>query len=241
MRLNFKKLGLLGILLLGCGRFSFALTAAQIISEARVFLKDQSTSENRQQFSDAQLLAFLNDGQREANVLTWVLQTSTTFTLSGGTTFYAMPTDFLATARVYYKNSKIDQTSYNQLDATSIGWKTASGTPNSYYLDQNNVITYMGFYPAPATSSTGTVIVYYVQQPLELTVTTQVPWNGWNVLLPYHSSLAYYVAFRGYLTLEETEIAQTYSDQWNQSLMAMRQGFNKMPDFNPGFSGRRGP
>ena len=48
---------------------SHGMTASEILSRARVNIADQATAGNRQAFTDAQLLAFLNDGQREANIL----------------------------------------------------------------------------------------------------------------------------------------------------------------------------
>lgn len=223
------------------------LAASDVLARARVYLRDQSTSPNRQQFPDATLLQFLSDGQREANAQNWLIQSSYTFTLTLGTTEYATPSDFMATLRVWYQPPgsaylKIDQTSMDQLDAQSSGWTNASGTPTRYYLDRSNSSNYyLGFYPAPSVaSSTGPVIVYYIQQPLDVTSTSAIPFNGNLILQPYVSALAYYVAYRGFQTVEETELANTYLQYWINFLGLMRQGTTKTPDFNPGFVGQHG-
>lgn len=221
------------------------LSASDILSRARTFIKDQSTAANRQQFSDAQLLQFASDGQREANAQNWLLQSSTTITLVGGTTEYALPSDFMFPNRVWYQqpgqpSSKLPASSMNDLDARTPGWITVSGVPLAYYIDMSTGTVYMGFYPAPTTTSTGPVTVYYVQNPTDLTVTTQVPFNGWLALQPYVSALSYYVAYRAYLTEEETDLASPYLQYWVNFLGLMRQGINRQPDFNPPAGALRG-
>lgn len=223
------------------------LAASDVLARARVYLRDQSTAANRQQFPDATLLQFLSDGQREANAQNWLIQSSYTFTLTQGTTEYATPSDFMATLRVWFQPSgssyiKIDQTSMDQLDAQSAGWTSAAGTPTRYYLDRsNNTNYYLGFYPAPSvTNSTGSVIVYYVQQTADVTSTSAIPFNGNLILQPYTSALAYYVAYRGFQTVEETDLANSYLQYWVVFLGMMRQGTTKTPDFNPGFVGQHG-
>lgn len=215
-----------------------ALTGAEVISRARIYMRDTSSDASRQRFSDSQLLGFLNDGQREANSYAWLLKSSYTFTLSGGTTEYAMPSDFMATWRVEYARKKLDQTSINELDAMSIAWKTASGTPQRYYLYTAST-TVMGFQPAPTVLTTSTVTVYYIQRSQDLTSASQTPFNGWDQLQSYHSALAYYIAYRGLFTVGDTTLAGTYLQEWSAFIEMMRTGMIKMPDYNPGAAGRR--
>ncbi len=223
------------------------LAASDVVSRARTFLKDSQTQPQRQQFTDAQLLQFASDGQREANAVNWLLQSSFTFSLVGGTTEYAMPADFMFPNRVWYQQpgqpyTKLPATSFNDLDARSPGWVTVNGTPLSYYIDMSTGTVYMGLYPAPVTSSTGPITVYYVQNTTDLSASneTAVPFNGWLALQPYTSALAYYVAYRGYLTMEEPELANGYLTYWVNLLGIMRQGLNRQPDFNPPAGALRG-
>lgn len=241
---------LFGIVLLAIVQgtsWSSTLAASDILTRARVYLRDQSTQPNRQQFPDSTLLQFLSDGQREANAQNWVIQSSYTFNLTLGTTEYALPNDFMATLRVWYQPPggsylKLDQTSMDQLDTQSSGWLNVAGTPTRYYLDRSNSSNYyLGFYPAPSVaSSTGPVIVYYVQQTTDITSTSALPFNGNLIMQPYASALAYYVAYRGFQTVEETDLANEYLQYWVNFLAMMRQGTTKTPDFNPGFVGQHG-
>jgi hypothetical protein len=89
-------------------------------------------------------------------------------------------------------------------------------------------------------NSTGTVIVYYVQQPTDITSTSQIPFNGNFIYQPYVSALAYYVAGRGFQTVEEMDLSANYFQLWYGFLQLMHQGMAKTPDFNPGFVGQHG-
>lgn len=239
-----KKLLLGGFLCLGLLRVSYAMTVSDILSRARYFLKDQSASASRQQFTDAVLETYVSDGQREANAYAWLLQQRTSITLVPGTTEYSLPTNFMAMQRVIYKKGsnswiKLDQTSFNQLDADSSGWMSiSSGTPTRYYVYLTTAPV-IGFVPCPNSASTGTVQMDYVITSNDVTTTTETPFNGFAILAPYHSALAYYVVCRAYKQVEEYELAQPFCDEWTQSIATMRSGLLKQPDFNPGFSGRR--
>lgn len=175
------------------------------------------------------------------------MQSSYTFTLVGGTTEYAMPVDFLFANRVWYLQpsqpyQKLPASSMNDLDARTPGWLNVSGVPINYYMDMSTGTVYMGFYPAPTTTSTGPVIVYYVQNTADMTTSNQaaLPFNSWNAMQPYTSALPYYMAYRAYLTLEEDDLANEYLKYWVNFLLIMRQGVNRQPDFNPPAGALRG-
>lgn len=228
-------IGLLGV--------SHAMTASEIISRARIYLKDQSTSASRQAFSDTVLLQYISDGQREANSYAWLLVQRYSITLTAGTTEYALPSDFMASQRLLYTKTgtstpiKLSQTSFNELDANSAGWMNTSGIPRSYYIYLTTAPV-VGFVPAPGTSGAGTAQLDYVANTHDVTATTDTPLNGFAIFTPYHSGLVYYVTCRGYKAIEENALAQPYCDEWNQAIVAMKTGIMKQPDFNPGFSGR---
>lgn len=234
LRKLFALLAFSGSLVAPC----WGQTAADIITRARVLLNDTSSDSTRQRFSDAQLLGFLNDGQREAVAFSWVLKSSYTLTLVSGTTEYALPSDFVATWRVLYRDKKLDQTSLPELDANTVGWRNVAGIPQKYYI-YLGATTNIGFYPAPSTGSAGTVVVYYYQQPADLTTTSETPWNGWALLTPYQSGLVYYIAYRGYSALHQADLATPYFSEWALFVNGLKEAASKTPDFNPGIGGLR--
>jgi len=221
------------------GSISHALTGDEIITRARVFLRDTSQDTTRQKFSSATLVNFLDDGQKEANSLAWLLRSSFTFELRANTTEYFLPDRFIASKRVYYKNRSIPQTSFGAEDSQSRGWRSAScGTPNKYYIHFGTTPV-MGFLPCPTNTSTGTIEVFQIEQPVTVVSSTQTPWNGWQMLSPYHSSLAYYIAYRGFQALGQPALGERFFQEWQLFIDNARTGLLKMPDFNPGFRSRR--
>jgi hypothetical protein len=151
-----------------------------------------------------------------------------------------MPSDFMFPNRVWYQQpqqplTKLPASSFNDLDARSPGWMNVNGIPISYYIDMDSGSVYMGFYPAPTSASTGPVIVFYVQNTVDLNVSNEsaIPFNNWLALQPYVSALPYYMAYRAYLTLEENQLADEYLKYWVNFMLIMRQGINRQPDFNP--------
>lgn len=219
---------------------SNALTAAEIITRARLLLRDSSSDTTRQRFSDAQLLNLLNDAQREMNSLAMVQKASFTFTLTGGTTEYPLPTDFLTAWRVLHKDRKMEQTSFDAEDAQSEAWMTASGTPQRYYIYAATTPV-IGFIPAPTTVSTGTAVVYYIQQTTDMTADTETPFSGWVQAIPYHSALAYFVTYRGLWLLGDIQLADRYAQEWALWIESARTGLINKPDYNPSFTGGRRP
>lgn len=235
-----KKVVLLG-LLFAIVSPSHGMMVSEILSRVRSNIKDQSTVvNNRQQFSDALLIQFLNDGQREANILAWLLQDQYTVTMASGTREYSLPIDFLATDRVLNNNVKLQQTSLNELDAVTPGWLAATGsTPQKYYL-YRTTSTVIGFSPKPYGIFTSTsVVIFYIKQPVEVTSTSDTPWNGWASLTPYHTALVYYVTYRASRVLEDKEMGDAFYQEWTNAIEQMRHGIYSMPDFNPGFVGQR--
>lgn len=234
-----RKISICLALCVGLSGVSHALIASDILSRARLYLKDQSFAANRQQFSDSSLLQLLTDGQREANATLWLQSNTTSFSLAAGTTEYVLPSDFMFTYRVTLAGTKLYMTSYDALDTSSLGWATAQGLPTQYYINGFLPATTMGFVPAPVTGSTGTVVVQYAQNTPDVTSTGQTLYSGWVPLASYQQGLTDYIVCHGWQVLEEMDDAKPFCDRWNQYILLMRNQQTRMPDFNPGGGGRR--
>lgn len=230
-----RKRVLVFAVLIGVASFSQALTVQNILDRARVYLKDQGSGVNRQQFSDSTLISFINDGQRELCGSSWILENITTVALTNGTVEYTLPTDFISTKRVYINGVLLYQTTQNRLDAEIPTWRNdSSTTPAKYYLFYGSSTAKIGFYPKPDTSYTATV--YYAQLPSEVATGSDTPFNANPVMTPYHSGLVYYVVCRGYEVLEEQEVAFNFCKEWNNFIQGAKAGFLVRPELNMGTS-----
>lgn len=235
---------IIAVLFLAVGP-AWALTCKDIIVQSRKDIQDEGITNSQFVILDETMIRMLNDGQREANAYAWLLNQRYTFTLTGGTTEYALPSDFMASQRVMFRKtgqsnwSKIDQTSFNQLDAESMGWMGMTcGLINKYYVWVTTTPV-IGFTPCPVSASTGTVHMDYVAETIDMNSLDDVPFNGFGILSPYHQSLVYYLDCRSLRILGKPDAATPYCSMWEQAILMMKSGLLKQPDFNPSFGGLR--
>lgn len=184
---------ILGLLLLLSPAHVFAENLSQLITDARVLAFDAASS-TRQRFSDTQITTFLNSGQRQAMAQTHCLMGSMSFQLSPGTTYYPLPTNFLAFRRVTIGSLYMTEMSPASLDGRSRGWEAASGHPTYYFVNFSSR-GLVGFAPWPATATdTDTVKIEYEIQATDMASSTDTPYNGVSEMQDYHNALPYYAA-----------------------------------------------
>jgi hypothetical protein len=174
-----------------------AVTWTDMLAQVRVMIKD--THATNQRFTDTQLLNLANEGQREVNIATWAIMKSTAITLVSGTTYYSLPTDYIAPLRVTRDYKLIKEVTIDKLDAdfNGSGWQLTGGVPSGYYIDQTQPDK-IGIYPYPnSSSSTGTLRINYVAQASTMTSTSSTPYNGIVRLQDYAEPIIFYVSLPG--------------------------------------------
>ena len=219
-----KKALILGALILasflGNTKELSAETAASLISKTRLLSRDPSDS-GRVRFSNAQILDFLNEAQRDAIGATLCIRKQYSFDTSSGTRYYAMPTDFIAIDRLVHDDQAFEEKSPAKLDKASTEWETVTGTPINFFVRFSSR-TMVGFYPYPVTgTSTHTVTVDYFAQATEMT-TASTPFNSITELAPFHQMLSFYAA-SSMLTIDGLNSTALY---YFQRYMAYRESFN---------------
>lgn len=171
---------------------SEAKTAAELVITARVLSRDPSAT-GRARFTDAQILDFLNEGQRDTIGATLCIRKEYSFDTSSGTAYYSLPSDFMQLDRVLSDNKKLEEKSPAKLDQASTEWETETGEPVNFYINFSSR-TRIGFYPYPITNTTTeTVKVEYYAQAAELT-SSDTPFNAITEFTPFHSMLSFYAA-----------------------------------------------
>lgn len=208
-----------------------AITLSTLRSDCRVLIRDTGSSRNR--FSDAQLLRFFNEGQKEAVRTGKPIRKSYTFDLVSGSTYYSMPTDFLYPVRVTRDYFYLEERSVANLDKTQ-EWQTTGGLPLNYFVNFSSR-TKMGFYPFPdATTSTGTIRMEYVATAVDMAADTDQPFNGVQELQVHANALTYYCAYRASLIDQQTALAQAYASEWASALSVMGDNALARPNYKPG-------
>jgi hypothetical protein len=217
--------------------FVSALTLSEIRTNARLLIKD--TSSTRQRFTDAQINSFANEAHRDCVNNSWVLSKNTSITLVSGTTYYSLPTDTLAIQRVTREYRNLPETALIKLDGdfSNGAWANSGGTPTSYFQDPSQTDK-IGFYPWPSGStSTGTIRVIYFAQANTLSSDSDEPFNSEDRFAPYHDLLVYFIAYRVYLLEGELEKANLYRQEYESRLVLMAGRVSMKGNYVPSFSG----
>lgn len=221
---------------------SFSLTLSNLLTQTRVFLRDTATTASRQRFSDSQLTDFLNDGQKEFNAKIWAVISATPIVLTAGTTEYSLPTDNISVLRVTFKHTPLVERTFSFFDESNTDWISSSGTPHSYYVRVDSSIVAgvaresIGFIPISTFSTT--CHVYFLDQPTDLSASGDVPFGSDNRrLYPFHHGLAFYGAYRGFLTMGLLQEAIIYLKEY-ENIISLAESFNKTRNmFNPNLRG----
>lgn len=243
MRLKFKLLLLLTLCLPTYGRMAHALTLGDIKVEVRRLIDDKANPKIG--YTDAEIISFVNETQREIVNQTWCLQNTATQTLSVRTTYYALPDDMLAIYQVTFRDSagrtrNLEEVTEKSLWQDNPDYERQSGQPFSYFVRQSTAATdyelQIAFLPVPSSSTaTGTARIDYYNQATSLTGNADVPFDGILALYPYHYALVYGTVARLKLLDAEPEDAKNYMTLYTASVQLMKDRLGAMPNYNPGF------
>lgn len=235
---------LLFLMISGLGpKVVHALTLSEIKTEIRLRIKD--TDSARRRYSDAQLLNFINQAQRDIINVSWMIKKSTTIVTAVDFRTYQLPSDFIDFYRVTHDHSNIPETSEQELDSQfNFGtWHNTEGKPNRYYQDfvsiQDNA-SYITVYPFPGnTSSTGTLRITYYSQGTDLSADADVPFDSRFIFYPYHDLLIFDPCYKIFLIEGEIDKASEYRSYYEARLRLLLEKVDLRPNFLPGFSGQR--
>lgn len=212
------------------------ITLSTVRSDCRILIQDIAGTSTRQRYSDAQLLRFVNEGQKDSVQFAKPIRKHSTFELVSGTTYYSAPSDFLAPIRVTRSYQLLPEQSVASLDK-NISWQTVPGLPISYFVNHSSR-TLIGFYPFPnTTNSTGTIRMEYSAQATDLSGDSDQPFNSIVELQPYGYLLSLYCAYRGSILNGEIAQAQAYYAEYRQMRDILASDAFSRPAYRPGATG----
>lgn len=213
---------------------SWGLTLSTIRDDCRVLVQD--TGSSRRRFSDAQLLRFVNEGQKDLVMWAKPIRKPYTFELVAGTTYYSMPSDFLSVERLTRSHQVLKEESIKSLDK-GLQWQTVAGLPIAYYLNHSSR-SLIGFYPFPGTtSSTGTIRMEYNATAVDFSADANEPFNGIDELQPYGYLIAFYCGYRASLVDGQGTQAQAYYAEYRRGSDMLANDAFARPNYRPQASG----
>ncbi len=239
-----KRIPLCFVVVLICGgAVVHALTLSTIRDQIRRNVRDTASASARQRYSDAILLEFINEAQREVVNLTWLTEATTTYGLTTGTTFYDLPSDFLAVKLVEYEDTnsatiELKEKTYKRTFQDNPDWDNSITDPLEYFiLQDDDTSLQVGYVGIPSASSTGTVTIRYLNLPSDLAADGDLPFDGKLHLIPYHYSIVYHATARLKLIESKVEEANAYVQLFNISVGLAQDRLGQSPNLFPKLRG----
>lgn len=166
------------------------------------------------QFTDADIMRWINDGMRECAMDNDLLQKTATTTVTSGTSEYALPTDILRLHSVKYDNQKLPVLTLEEFDEQFTTDGSDTGVPI-------NCLIWAGFvrlWPTP-TNSVDELKIDYIRTPVDVTLAADTP----DLPVGYHPRLVDYCL---------AQVAQQDDDlgRYQLKMDEFRSGVQKLKD-----------
>lgn len=181
-----------------------------IVSDVMTRVRRSFGDESGVQITDADLIRWINDGQRELiKHNETVLETVATANIVANQQEYSLPANLLILKHITFKAD--GWTSYNPLQAFSFsqfnmmvdswdGTQNPPDSPSIYTRYANNLI----LFPVPSVSLTSALKIYYNRQPVDITNAS----DALDVPIQYHEVLVKYCQSQAYEMDEDWDAAQ---------------------------------
>lgn len=183
------------------------------VSEIITRVKRQFGDEVGSQVTDADIIRWINDAQRDIAVNNQLFQTRATAGVAANQSTYTLPPDILTIHSVRFGTRKLQGISMQEAEI-EIPDTGETGEPQKFWIWGGNV----SLYPTPGTSDTDDLLIFYTRQPAPITTTADV------LELPshYHNRVVEYCLQQAYELDENWEAAQMKSQQFQQGVEKLR-------------------
>lgn len=189
------------------------MLASEIVTRIRRAFADNNSVE----ITDADVIRWINDGQKEIVGQLDLLQQKATTAPVANIGHYVQPSDLLKMHSIKYNGKTLEGISLQQAeelfpskdDANNID----TGTPTHFWMWGGEVY----FYPVP-TNGNDVIMCYYNRMPVEITDVTQTP----EIPAIYHNRLVEYCMAQAYELDQDPASAQEKLAQFQNGVQSMR-------------------
>jgi hypothetical protein len=154
-----------------------------LVSEITQRVKRQFGDEAGAQITDADIIRWINDAQRDIAHNNNLLQTTATTPLVSSQDQYTLPPDLLTLRSVRCQGRKLSFLSPEEA-SDWVGGDTAVGEPTHYSVWGAKI----DLYPTPSRSDSDDLQLYYTRQPVAVTLLTEEP----ELPQQYHNRIVEY-------------------------------------------------
>ena len=194
-----------------------------LVSEIATRVKRQFGDEAGIQVTDADIIRWVNDAQREIASNNDLLQTVATTAVVSGQREYTLPPDILLLRSVHHKGRKLRPLSSREAEEY-LSTGIANGEPTHFW----SWATKISLYPQPTEADADDLQIFYTRQPAVVAAVGDTP----EVPMEYHSRIVEYCLAQAY-ELDENWAAASQKSQQFSSGVANLKGREEVNDFYP--------
>jgi hypothetical protein len=180
------------------------------------------------QITPADIIRFINDGQKEIAYKNEVLQAIGTMDIVAGVNSYPIPSNLLTLRTMYYDGSRVqfmEKTAYDEYVNSSDPKATSTGFPLVYTRWAN--LFYL--YPVPSNSLAGGLKLEFTQRPADVVGSA----DALSLPLEYHNAIVDYCMAQAYETDEAWDAAAYKGKQWQDSVNELSQATDIDVEYYP--------
>lgn len=183
-------------------------------------VKRQFGDEDGSQVTDADIVRWINDAQREISVQHDLMQKKATAATVANQNSYSLPADILRLRSVKFQGITLEGISLEQADellpanAQSVAQGYPTGTPCSFWVFAGQI----NLYPAPASTSASDLTIYYTATIVDLAALTGDAPNIITLPPEYHNSILEYCLKQAYELDANTALMQAKGNEFQQGI-----------------------
>lgn len=195
------------------------------VSEILRRVKRQFGDEAGLQISDADIIDWINDAQRDLATSNDLLQTTATTPIIKGQDQYHLPPDILMLRSVRVAGHRLEPIDIEQAASLipNVG-NGATGVPTHFTVFASK----LDLHPTPNFADPNDLQLYYTRAPIPVAKPEDVP----EVPLQYHNRIVEYCLGKAYELDENWPAAQIKSQQFAEGALELR-GRDGIQDFYP--------
>ncbi len=220
-----------GFVLLLFSGIAQCLTLSDIRTAVRKNIRD--TDPTLRRYSDANLLPFINEGQRDVINNTWIVSKSSSITSVASQVYYSFPSDLISVERITRSYGNLPEVTLNQMDFDTYNstWEVTTGNPKYFYQNHARP-TEFGVFP-PSTSGSETYRLIYYAQGTDLSSDSDIPFNSSARFYSYHDLLTWYATFRILFIEGFSDKAALFKDMYDTRLRVLYEDYGAKPEKVP--------
>lgn len=179
----------------------------------------QFGDESSVQVTQADVIRWINDAQRDMAVQNDLMQAEGTTVTGVGQTEYPFPLDMLGMNKIFYNNKKLKYLSRQEYDEyvnTQDPGETFTGDPIVYTRWANKFLVY------PRPSAVGTLKMLYLQRPADVAA----PADVLSLAVEYHNAIVKYCLQQAYEMDEDWDAAAAKATQVDSGLSVLKENEN---------------